>query len=326
MKKYFSPNHILWTSFLLLAVLAPLLTGEYIKSLFILICIWIMMTTSINLIYGYTGQLSLGHAAFFGIGAYAMGILTVKVGLSFWLAFLVSIGITGIGGLLIGFTSLRLKGPYFVLVTLSFAIIIHMILVHWHDLTGGANGLMGIPRPPTIPLPFGAEINFKSQLSVYYLILFFLALITLINNRLVNSLVGKSFIAISRDENLAQSLGINTMRRKLLSFVISTVYAGTAGILYATYNSVITPQLSHFTQGMNAVAYLVIGGSATMAGPFIGTILLAAIPEVLQVVPRLLAMINGIILLIFIIFFPSGIAGGFRFLFKKLHSKRMVQG
>jgi len=161
---------------------------------------------------------------------------------------------------------------------------------------------------------------------VYYLILFFLALITVINNRLVKSLFGKSFIAISRDENLAQSLGINTMRRKLLSFVISTVYAGTAGILYATYNSVITPQLSHFTQGMNAVAYLVIGGSATMAGPFIGTILLVAIPEVLQVVPRLLVMINGIILLIFIIFFPSGIAGGFRFLFKKLHSKRMVQG
>jgi branched-chain amino acid transport system permease protein len=148
---------------------------------------------------------------------------------------------------------------------------------------------------------------------------------TVINNRLIKSLVGKSFIAIARDENLAQSLGINTLRRKLLSFVISTLYAGTAGILYASYNSVITPQMAHFTQGMNAVAYLVIGGSATLAGPFIGTIILAAIPEVLQIVPRLLAMINGFILLIFIIFFPTGIAGGFQFFFRKLQSRRTTQ-
>jgi len=148
--------------------------------------------------------------------------------------------------------------------------------------------------------------------------LFFLILITFINNRLIRSLEGKTFIAISRDENLAQSLGIDTMRQKLRSFVISTIYAGVAGILYASYNSVITPQMAHFTQGMNAVAYLVIGGAATMAGPYIGTIILLATPEMLQVVPRLLAMINGIILLLFIIFLPSGMVGGFSLLSGKL--------
>ncbi len=326
MKKPFSLNHLFLALALILAILLPVTVSGYIKSVMILIGIWIIMTISMNLIYGYTGQLSLGHAAFFGIGAYAFGLLAVKAGLGFWPAFLAAVVITGLAGLIIGFISLRLKGPYFVLVTLSFAIIIHMILVHWADLTGGANGLIGIPRPPTIPLPFGDGITFQSQLSVYYLVLFFVLLINLINNRLVRSLIGREFIAISRDENLAQSIGINTTRRKLLSFVISTIYAGIAGILYATHNSVITPHLAHFGQGMNAVAYLVIGGAATVTGPFIGTLVLLAIPEFLQVIPRLLAMINGIILLIFIIFLPTGIVGGLKLLMQKLNRKKVSTG
>ena len=127
-------------------------------------------------------------------------------------------------------------------------------------------------------------------------------------------------MAISRDENLSQSLGINTMRRKLLSFVISTMYAGVAGMLFATYNSVITPHLAHFTQGMHAIVYLVVGGSATMAGPFVGTLVLVAIPEVLQMVPYLKTLINGLILLLFIIFLPAGITGGVSFLIPNLES------
>jgi branched-chain amino acid transport system permease protein len=320
LKKLFSFQNTSWFLVLILAIVIPPAIGGYLTSLLILISIWAIMTISINLIYGYTGQLSLGHAGFFAIGAYSMGLLTVTVGLSFWLAFLASIAIVGLGGLLIGFPSLKSRGPYFVLVTLSFAVIIHKIIVHWDSLTGGANGIQGIPRPPSIPLPFNAEVSFRSQLSIYYLALFFLVLIFLINYRLVHSLVGKTFVAISRDENLSQSLGINTMRRKLLSFIISTIYAGVAGILFATYNSVITPHLGHFTQGLNAIVYLVVGGSATMAGPFVGTLVLVAIPEVLQMVPYLKTLINGIILLIFIIFLPSGIMGGINFLIPNLES------
>lgn len=318
--KRLPPKSLTWLFVLILAIAIPPVIGGYLTSLLILICIWVIMTISINLIYGYTGQLSLGHAAFFAIGAYSLGLFTVTVGLSFWPAFLVSIAIVGLGGLLIGFPSLKSRGPYFVLVTLSFAVIIHKIIVHWDSLTGGANGFRGIPRPPSIPLPFNAEISFRSQLSIYYLILFFLVLIFLINYRLVHSLVGKTFVAISRDENLSQSLGINTMRRKLLSFVISTMYAGVAGMLFATYNSVITPHLAHFTQGMYAIVYLVVGGSATMAGPFVGTLVLVAIPEVLQVVPYLKTLINGLILLLFIIFLPAGITGGVTFLIPNLES------
>jgi branched-chain amino acid transport system permease protein len=125
-------------------------------------------------------------------------------------------------------------------------------------------------------------------------------------------LLGKTLIAISHDENLAESLGVNTMRKKLLSFTISAMFAGVAGALYASYNVVISPDLAYFARGMDVVAYLIVGGAGTLAGPIVGTLVLMAIPEVLQIVPSLKTLINGIILLLFIIFLPAGITGGFK--------------
>lgn len=325
--RFFTPVRIVWLAALVLAIILPSFISSWVLSLMVLACIWIIVTISMNLLYGYTGQLSLGHAAFLGIGAYSFALLTVEVGLSYWPAFFVSIAITGVAGVLIGFPALRVKGPYFVLVTIAFAVIINLILLAWTEVTKGANGISGIPRPPAIPLPFGSEIGFSSQVHMYYLILFFLVLIALINERLVHSLVGRTFIAISWDEDLAQSIGVNTMRRKLLSFTISAIYTGIAGILYASYNSVITPHLAHFIQGMNSVVFLVVGGAATMAGPFVGTLVMTAIPEVLQVLPILKIAINGFVLLIFIIFLPTGIVGGFRLLVSRLRRpkhKRMA--
>ena len=280
------------------------------------------MTISINLIYGYTGQLSLGHAAFLGIGAYSFTLLTVNVGLNFWLAFIIAIIIVGITAALVGYPAFRLKGAYFILVTLGFAIIIHVVLLAWVDLTGGANGIRNIPRPPEIPLPFGTTISFKSALSIYYLILFFLILILFINSRLIKSLVGKTFIAISWNEDLAQSLGINTTRNKVLSFTISAMFAAVAGILYATYNSVISPGLAHFTEGVFPIVYLVVGGVGTMAGPIIGTMVLVVVPEILQSVLLLKTLSYGVILLLFVIFLPSGIVGNVKLLLAKVKRTR----
>jgi len=318
MRNALSPVRIVWLAALVLAVILPSFISSYLLSMLVLVCIWIIVTISMNLLYGYTGQLSLGHAAFLGIGAYSFALLTVEVGLGYWPAFFVSIAITGVAGFLIGFPALRVKGPYFVLVTIAFAVIINLILLSWSEVTKGANGISDIPRPPAIPLPFGSELAFTSQVPMYYLILFFLVLIALINNRLVHSLVGRTFIAISWDEDLAQSIGVNVMRRKLLSFTISAIYTGVAGVLYASYNSVITPHLAHFIQGMNSVVFLVVGGAATVAGPFVGTLVMMAVPEALQVLPILKITINGFVLLIFIIFLPAGIVGGFSLLVSRL--------
>jgi branched-chain amino acid transport system permease protein len=143
-------------------------------------------------------------------------------------------------------------------------------------------------------------------------------------HRLVHSLVGKRFIAISYNENLTESLGINTMSQKLLSFTISAMLAGVAGVLYASYNIVISPDVTHFARGMDVVAYLIVGGAGTMAGPIIGTLVLMAIPEVLQVVPYLKTLINGIILMLFIIFLPNGIIGWFNTNLGRLLKSRMA--
>jgi branched-chain amino acid transport system permease protein len=298
-----------WAAALILALIMPLLLSGYLTSVLVLVCIWIIMAISLNLIYGFTGLLSLAHSAFLGIGGYSFALLTVKVGLAFWPAFFASIAITGLAGFFIALPALRLKGPYFILVTISFAIIVQVLIVAWVRLTGGTNGLGGIPRPPGIPLPLGAEIAFESLISIYYFILFFLIVIALINYRLVHSLVGRTFIAISQDDGLTQSLGINTVSAKLLSFAISAMFAGVAGVLYATYNSVVSPDLANFIHGFNAFVFVVIGGAATMAGPFIGPMVMVALPELLQAVAGLKTLFYGIILLSFIMFMPSGIVG-----------------
>jgi branched-chain amino acid transport system permease protein len=159
---------------------------------------------------------------------------------------------------------------------------------------------------------------------MYYFILFFLVLIVLFCHRLVHSLVGKTFVAISYNENLTESLGVNTLSKKLLSFTISAMLAGIAGALYASYNVVISPDVTYFARGMDVVAYLIVGGAGTMAGPIIGTLVLMAIPEVLQIVPYLKTLINGVILMLFIIFLPNGIIGWFNMNLERLLKSRTV--
>jgi branched-chain amino acid transport system permease protein len=327
LRTLFSPKCIAWILVLIAAIVVPPIVGGYVTSMLILIAIWALMGFSLNLIFGYTGQLSLGHAAFLGIGAYTFSLITVKLHVGFWPAFLIAIAFTGLVGFLVGIPALKLRGPYFILVTLGFAVIVGVIVLGWIDLTGGANGLFGIPRPNAIPLPGGATLRFDSLLSMYYFILFFVVLIGVFCHRLVHSLVGKRFIAISYNENLTESLGINTMSQKILSFTISAVLAGVAGVLYATYNAVISPELTHFARGMDVVAYLIVGGAGTMAGPIVGTLVLMTVPEVLQILPYLKTLINGIILMLFIIFLPNGIIGWFNMnLGKRITSRRAANG
>jgi branched-chain amino acid transport system permease protein len=159
---------------------------------------------------------------------------------------------------------------------------------------------------------------------MYYFILFFVVLIGLFCHRLVHSLVGRRFIAISYNENLTESLGINTLSQKLLSFTLSAILAGIAGVLYASYNVVISPEVTHFARGMDVVAYLIVGGAGTMAGPIVGTLVLMTVPEVLQVVPYVKTLLNGVILMLFILFLPNGIIGWFNTIPARLLKSREV--
>ena len=320
-EKLSSSPWMAWLVLLLIALIVPMAMGGYLITIITIVCIYAIVCIGLNLLFGYTGLLSVGHSAFLGIGAYAFGLIAIKFGLGFWPSFCSSIIISGIAGFLIGIPALRLRGHYFVLVTLAFAVIINIVIMAWIELTGGAGGLAGAPRPDPIPLPWGDVIRFHSPLSMYYFILFFLVIIFAVSYRLINSLVGKTFIAIRDDENLTQSLGINTMSNKLVSFTISAIIAGIAGALFASYNTVISPDSAGFMKGMEVVAYIIIGGAGTLAGPLVGPLVMIAIPEMLQIVPEIRGLLFGIILVLFIIFLPRGVAGEVSLLISRIKSQ-----
>lgn len=300
-----------------LIIIPVIFTTGFFLHLAILILLWTMLCLSLNIIFGYGGQLSLAHGGLFGIGAYTYGVLATKLGIDFWLAFPIAGAATGIIGLLIGIPSLRLKGPYFVIVTLGFNIILVAIIENLSSLTEGVNGLAGIPGPRGIPwLPF--VVDFSSRISQYYLILFFLLGFWLIMHFIKNSQIGRCLVAIKKDEELCQSIGINTMWVKVQTFVLSSILAGLSGVLYASYIGILTPYDASFHMGFDALVYLSVGGIGTIAGTLIGPAIMILISESLQAVVEIRLLINGLALIILIIFMPQGISGGITYLWKKL--------
>jgi len=309
-------------AFLLIIVFAftiPLfVTSRFYLHVLIMCCIWGMAATSMNLIMGYTGQVNLAHGAFFGIGAYASGLLILKLGFNFWFAMLVACLITVLVGFFMGVLALRTKGSYFAIGTMCFNVIVTVIIDSWDTLTEGARGLLGIPRPPSIPLLFGKEISFSSLVPNYYLVLVFLLFTLFVVHRIVHSMMGKSFAAVRGNEELAESLGINAMGTKLMSFLISTFLAGLAGVLYAAYIGFLSPEISDYHVTFELLVFCLIGGLGTLVGPLIGAFILTIVSELLHglAFPRL--VIYGFLLIIIIIFLREGIAGGVRKLWLKV--------
>ena len=297
----------------LLAIGAPfLITGDYPRHLMVMCGIWVISSLGLNLILGYVGQLNLAHGTFFGIGAYATALLIQGLGLSFWMALPLGCLITAILGLLTGLPTLRTRGHYFPIATMCLGISIYYVIARWDELTGGARGLFGIPRPSPIPLPFVGEVSFDTTLPCYYLILFFVLLTLLAISRFTRSLVGKRLIAIRGNETLAQSVGINTMRDKVVFLSISTLIAGLAGGLYAAYMGSLMAEQAHFLGSFEMLLNVMIGGVGTMAGPVIGGILLPMLTEAFHFLGGLRLVVYGILLILIMGFLPQGIAGGLR--------------
>jgi branched-chain amino acid transport system permease protein len=320
--KGYSSRQLFVPLLILLAFAIPFfVTSRFYLHILIMCCIWGMAASSMNLIMGYTGQVNLAHGAFFGIGAYGAGLLILKLGLNFWPALILACVITVILGFFIGVLALRTKGSYFAIGTMCFNVIVTVIIDSWEELTEGARGLLGIPRPAPIPLPFGGKITFTSMASNYYLVLIFLLLTLFIIHRIVHSMMGRSFMAIRGNEELAESLGINAMSTKILSFLISTFFAGLAGVFYASYIGFLNPEISDYHVTFEFLIFCMIGGLGTMGGPLIGAFLLTAASELLHgvAVPRLVAY--GFLLVITIIFLRGGIVGGARLLWLRFSGK-----
>jgi len=320
--KLFSFKNLIILLLLIFAFTIPCwVTSRFILHIVIMCCIWAMAATSMNLMMGYTGQINLAHGAFFGIGAYSAGLLILKVGMNFWPALILACIITVFVGLIIGLPALRTRGSYFAIGTMCFNVIVTVIFDSWEDLTEGARGLLGIPRPAPISLPFGMEITFTSMPAMYYLVLTSLLLTIWIIYRIVHSMLGRTFIAIKGNEELSESLGISAMRTKLLSFLISTFFAGWAGVLYASYIGFLSPEISDYHVTFELLIFCMIGGLGTMVGPLIGAIILTIISELLHgiAIPRMVAY--GFLLVIITIFLPGGITGGIKMLWLRWNRK-----
>jgi len=288
-----------------LLVLAPLAAVDsYFQHLLVIWMLFALMALSLNIIIGYLGELSFGHAAFFGLGAYASAMLTVQAGLPFWVGLIASPLIAGLFGLGIGYVSLRIKGPQFAILTLGFGAILHSIFINWVDFTNGPLGITRIP-PARIPL-LGIEIG--GGTAYYYLVLVFVLLAAYVCRALMRSRTGRAFIAIRENDTLAASLGVDVFRYKLLGFVVATAMVGVAGSLYAHYLKVITPGLFTLHYMAPMVIMVIVGGKGTVVGPIIGALVYVGLLEVLRASGSMRMLVFAVLLTLSVVFLPGGLA------------------
>ena len=270
--------------------------------------IFAVLALSLNLLHGYTGQLSLGHAAFFGIGAYATALLTVKLEWSPSLGLLAAVALPAAAGFVIGRLALKLRGAYFVLLTISFAGVISLISVNWTELTNGPPGLPGVPALE-VALPGLPALSLRSKAAYYYLVLTAVGLADLLCLGLMRSRVGRALVALRENETLAESVGIDGTHYLVLAAVISAGMAGFAGGLYAHYTRYVSPEVFLFSYTVTMVIMVVAGGKGTLAGPIAGAVIFTVLPEALRAVTswqwQMLAY--GAFLIAVLYFMPRGI-------------------
>ena len=289
------------------ALIYPVIVKDpYLMHMAILIGIYILLAISINLLLGYTGQLSLGHATFFGMGAYTSSLVYLHLGIPLWGGMVLALTSSAILGYIVAKVALKLRGAYFVIMTIGICEVLKLVALNWVDLTKGPMGLtdIGVPK---IDLGWIGIIDFGQKIPYYYLILLFVLLSALLQYRLVHSSFGRSFISIRENEDLAESIGINCYKYLVIVVVISASMAGVAGSLYAHYVSFIDPGVFAFFISLNAVIMTIGGGQGTLGGPILGAILFTMIPEWLRVFGNARMAVYAAIVIFIVIFMPRGI-------------------
>jgi branched-chain amino acid transport system permease protein len=294
-----------WLLLLALGLAFPLIArNDYHLTVMSTAYIFAIATLGLNLITGYTGQFNLAHSGFMAVGAYTVGILTVDHQVPFWIAFALS-GVTAtVLGFFVGLVSLRLKGHYFSIFTLCVGYIMFLVIEKWESLTHGTVGIIGIPAPTPI-----AGIAFDTPRNLYYLVFFFLVLGVWVMHRIVRSLMGRTFVAIRNGDDLAEAIGIDLMRNKLLAFLLSVFYAGLAGGLYAGFVRFLGPGVASVEHTFDMTMYMLVGGLGTLLGPLLGALSVPWLTQYLQFLQEYRFIVFGPILILLVIFLPHGIVG-----------------
>lgn len=297
----------------LLAILYPLLVGgnQYFISLLVFLGINGIITMGLSLLMGYAGQISLGHAAFYGIGAYSSGVLTTKYSVHPVGAFFIGIFLSAFIAWLVGKPTLRLKGHYMAVATLGFGEILFIVFNELSPLTGGPSGLSGIPSLMIFGTPLEGAMYF-------YLVWAFVILLLIFSLNVINSRVGRALRAVHGSELAANAMGVEASRYKVQVFVLSAIYASMAGSLYAHFVTFISPSSFSLMFSILLLMMVVVGGAGTIWGALLGAGVLTLLPEYLRGLEDFEVLAYGAILMIVLLYMPQGILEGMRSLLGKV--------
>jgi branched-chain amino acid transport system permease protein len=269
------------------ALIFPHLTGRYGQDVAISVLIYICLGLGLNIVVGLAGMLDLGYIAFYGVGAYTYGLLSIHYGLSFWLALPVAATTACIAGSIIGYPTLRMRGDYLAIVTLGFGEIVRIVLNNWMSLTNGPNGILGIKAPgiyyPSFANGFNLEHLWLKKLHLVYYVILALAIVTVLSiHRLNFSRIGRAWEAIREDETAAELMGVNTFSLKLLAYATGALFAGLAGAFFAARMHFVSPESFTFIESATVLAMVVLGGMASIPGIIVGALALIVLPEVFR--------------------------------------------
>jgi branched-chain amino acid transport system permease protein len=305
----------LFALFYLLPVAAP---GQlYALHILTLALCYAVPAIGLNLLFGYTGLVSLGHMGFAGVGAYAAALLLKKAGWGFVGALCGGAAAAGVVGILVGMPCLRLRSHFFIIVTLAVGVILYTLFNNLDALTGGAEGLPGIPRPQPLDLGFGV-VDFRRPQGFYWLALTVFGAIFLLQYLIVRSDFGRSLAAIRQDEAVAAARGVDVFAHKLAIFAISAAIAGIGGALKVVFLRAAAPLSFELLESINLVLIVILGGAGFLLGPLIGAVLFIAIPEVLRIANELRLVIFGAVLVLLALYAPRGLCGLAETIFRRL--------
>ena len=284
--------------------------SDFLLTIFIFTFIYGILAVTFDLVFGFTGQLSMFHPAVFGVSAYATYPLAATLKLPVWAAMVPSAAVAVVLAIAVGSVcfKFRLKTFYFAVVTLAFAEMIRLVVLNWNSVTNGTLGLV-VAGKPTIYWPGSGLVPVKGPVAWYYLTLVSLSLTVLVCARCLGSWMGRCFAAIRLNEDLARTLGINVFRYKLLSFAIGNALASFAGGLYGYYTGYIDPGYLSINQSMEVLAMVLLGGQGTLAGPIVGSLVLTGLPHAIDLRAEARAILYGAILIFTILVMPRGIVG-----------------
>jgi branched-chain amino acid transport system permease protein len=289
---------------MLVLALLPYLLSTYYLGLVIEILIFAVFAMSLDLLIGYTGMASLGHAAYFGVGAYAVGLLAIKLHWSVWSALPAALIIVALVATVFGFLALRTRGSYFLMITLALSQVAWGVAFGWRSLTGGDDGLTNVPRPE-----FAADWSLVGDRSFYFFILLLVGAGVLLLTKVVTSPFGFALRGIRESETRMQALGYNVWRYKFVAFIVAAVFAGLAGVLYAYYNRFVSPDYLGVFRSAEVLLMVILGGAGTLIGPAIGAAVIVLLENIISAYTERWLTVIGVIYILVALFAPNGIVG-----------------